>query len=214
MFLSGMTKTTRLQSLISLLQDGKIHRAEPLARQFDVSLRTIYRDMAQLAASGVPIKGIPGEGYQATAETTLPPLNLTGTELEVFRLGLSVITDAGDATQKEAALSLLAKLDTALAEGPSALSPQSPSPSLQRHLTQIRQAIATKQKLRISQGNTTSVIRPLRLDYFGRIWRCISWNEAQSDFDATPVTEITFLAVLPGLFVDEPGKTLRDYLTR
>lgn len=209
-----MSKSVRLQSLVNLLQDGKIHRAKPLAQHFKVSVRTIYRDMAQLAASGVPIQGTPGEGYRASAETTLPPLNLTGTELEVFRLGLSVITDAGDAGQKTAAESLLSKLETALAEGPSALSPQTPTPLLQRHLTQIRQAIATKQKLRIRLGNTTLVIRPLRLDYFGRIWRCVCWDEALNDFATPPVTEITFLAVLPGLFVDEPGKTLHDYLTR
>ncbi|MDP7151038.1 MAG: HTH domain-containing protein [Paracoccaceae bacterium] len=208
-----MPRSDRLHALLSLLQDGKTHRAQDLAQRFGVTPRTIYRDMARLCATGAPVQGTPGTGYRATSETTLPPLNLSGAELEVFRLGLGVISDAGDDIQKAAALSLLGKLDTALAEGPSALSPTPPSPRLQQHLARIRQAIATRQRLRISQGGYTAIIRPLRLDFFGRIWRCICWDETADAFDDIPLTDITALAVLPSLFVEEPGKTLKDYLT-
>lgn len=208
-----MSKFARLHALLNILQDGRTHRADDLAAQFNVTPRTIYRDMAQLMSSGAPLEGTPGAGYRATSETTLPPLNLSGTELEVFRLGLSVVSDAGDETQKAAALGLLEKLDQALADGPSALSPLPPTPQLQQNLARIRQAISTRQRLRISQRSYMTTIRPLRLDFFGRIWRCICWDETADGFDAIPLTEITSLTVLPSLFVEEPGKTLRDYLT-
>lgn len=208
-----MNKSARLQAILSVLQDGKLHRADDLAKRFDVTLRTIYRDMAQLMASGAPVEGTQGAGYQVTAETTLPPLNLTGPELEVFRLGLSVVSDAGDETQKSAALSLLEKLDDALADGPSVIGPLQATPQQQQTLARIRQSIATRQRLRISQGSYATTIRPLRLDFFGRIWRCVCWDETSDGFDAIPLTEITSLTVLPSLFIEEPGKTLRDYLT-
>ncbi len=209
-----MSKSDRLQSLTALLQDGKTHKAEDLALAFGVSPRTVYRDMARLQASGVPIKGTPGDGYKATAELTLPPISLTGVELEVLRLGLSVITDAGDETQKNAAIAMQDKLTQALGDdiGTTGLSPINAGPQLQQHLAQVRLAISAKQKLRASVGGRTTTIRPLRLDFFGRIWRCVCWDEGQNEFDAIALADIGFLAVLPGLFVDEPGKTLKDYL--
>ena len=209
-----MSKSDRLQALTALLQDGKTHKAEDLAVAFDVSPRTIYRDMSRLQSSGVPIKGTPGDGYQATAEITLPPISLTGVELEVLRLGLSVITDAGDEMQKNAAIAMQSKLDIALGEdvGSTGVSPIAAGPLLQQHLTQVRLAISAKQKLRASVGTRTTIIRPLRLDFFGRIWRCVCWDEGRNEFDAIALADIGFLAVLPGLFVDEAGKTLKDYL--
>jgi len=208
-----MTRSSRLSQITSLLQDGRIHRAEDLADHFAVSVRTIYRDMTRLKHSGVPLQGTPGDGYRATAEITLPPLSLTGAELEVFRLGLSVVSDAGETEQKTAAQSLLQKLDQALVEGPTPISPIQPSPNLQQYLSLIRQAISTRQRLRLSKGSSNQIVRPLRLDYFGRIWRCICWNETLNDFDALVVTDISYLSALPSLFVDEAGKTLKDYLT-
>jgi predicted DNA-binding transcriptional regulator YafY len=209
-----MSKQDRLSALVALMQDGKTHRAEDLARGFGVSERTIYRDMARLMATGVPVSGTPGEGYRATAETTLPPLNLTGAELEVLTLGLSVLAEAGDTAQQAAARSLQAKLADLLADGAgtAADAPLRPDAQVQRHLTQIRQAIGTRQKLRVTRRGRNVIIRPLRLDFFGRIWRVVCWDEALGDFAALPVGDISLLATLPGLFVEEPGKTLQDYL--
>ncbi len=209
-----MSKSERLQSITALLQDGKTHKAEDFAAMLGVTTRTIYRDMAYLQATGVPVSGTQGEGYRATAEVTLPPISLSGDELEVLRLGLSVIADAGEVGQQQAARAMIEKLETALGGDldSTPLAPTRAEPNVQRHLTQIRQAIAARQKLRISIGNRNTTIRPLRLDFFGRIWRCVCWDEILNDFDAIAVNNIKFVAVLPGLFVDETGKTLRDYL--
>lgn len=213
-FCQYMRKADRLHTITTLLQDGKTHRAVDLAGQLGVTTRTIYRDMAHLQASGVPIAGTQGDGYRATAEVTLPPISLSGDELEVLRLGLNVIADAGESGQQVAAETLLDKLAQALGNdlGGASMTPTRTDPNTQRHLTQIRMAISARQKLRVSIGQRHTTIRPLRLDFFGRIWRCVCWDEMLNDFDALAVGDIRFLAILPGLFIDEPGKTLRDYL--
>ena len=72
-----MKRADRLYRLMERLKDGSLHRAEDLARELGVSVRTIYRDMETLAASGVPVEGERGRGYTARAAITLPPLNLT-----------------------------------------------------------------------------------------------------------------------------------------
>ena len=209
-----MTKSARLSELVTLLQDGRTHQAEHLAERFGVSPRTIYRDLDRLRQTGAPVQGKPGTGYQASAELTLPALNLTGDELEALHLALSVLQDAGDEAQKASAQSLSRKLDTALQQGDPFSAPLIPAPDLQRHLSRIRQAIAAQQKLRVASKDRSAIIRPLRLDYFGRIWCCICWNETTKDFSSIPLDSLRQLTVLPSLFIDEPGKTLRDYLTQ
>jgi len=77
----------------------------------------------------------------------------------------------------------------------------------------VRAAIRARQRLRITlRGAATALeIRPLRLDYWGRIWTCVAWNETTGTFDSLRLDRITALTPLPGLFVDEPGKRLADY---
>jgi len=86
-----MRRTERLFDIIQVFRDGKLHRGEELAERMEVSLRTIYRDIETLVASGVPITGERGVGYLMTGPVFLPPLNITQGELEVLELGLALV---------------------------------------------------------------------------------------------------------------------------
>lgn len=106
-----MQRTDRLFELVQTLRDGKLHRAADLAAGLGgVSVRTIWRDMATLIASGMPIEGERGVGYVLRAPTTLPPLMLTTTEMEALREGLRQVTLGPDDTLSRAARSLAAKI--------------------------------------------------------------------------------------------------------
>ena len=59
-----MNRMDRLFAITTLLQARKRLRAQDLAREFEVTERTIYRDMAALSESGVPVVGLPSEGYE------------------------------------------------------------------------------------------------------------------------------------------------------
>ena len=67
-----MNRKDRLYALMQRLRDGQLHTAEAMAQDLGVSVRTIYRDMETLAASGVPVEGARGYGYTARASVTLP----------------------------------------------------------------------------------------------------------------------------------------------
>ena len=218
-----MRRTDRLMSLVQLLRDGTLHRAGDLARATGVSLRTIYRDLDTLAASGVPISGERGVGYRVTAAMTLPPLNLTMQEVEALHLGLSAVGQSGDAELSAAAASLSAKLDAVMPEDRSrapapygfAIYPFADASRGFQHLPTIRQAIRTRQKLQITlEDQKPRVMRPLQLDYWGRLWTCITWCERRRDFAEIRVDRIAALRLLPSLFVDEPGKSLKDFNLR
>jgi predicted DNA-binding transcriptional regulator YafY len=217
-----MPRNNRLLDLVRLLSDGRLHRAEDLARRLGVSQRTIYRDMDTLVASGVPIAGERGLGYAATAAITLPPLNLSVTELEALHLGLAIVGEAGDEELKEAARTLSAKVDAVLPEDRSA--PQAAFGFAThafadasrgfRHMAPIRAAIRARQKLRLTlpaDPVPRRIVRPLRLDYWGRVWTVTCWDETTGAFALLRVDLVEEVTVLPQLFTDEPGKTLADY---
>lgn len=217
-----MRRADRLMTLIQILRDGTLHRAGDLAADVGVSLRTIYRDMETLAASGVPIEGARGVGYRVTAAITLPPLNLTMTELEALHMGLIAVEGGLDADLAQAARSLTRKIDAVMPEdrsrapasGSLAIYPFADAAKGFQHLPQIRQALRTRQKLAVTHQGAERTVRPLQLEYWGRLWTCVVWCETRRGFDDIRVDQITGLRVLPSLFVDEPGKSLADYVAR
>jgi predicted DNA-binding transcriptional regulator YafY len=201
------------------LRDGQLHTAEALAQDLGVSGRTIYRDMETLAASGVPVEGARGYGYTVGAAITLPPLNLTEGELQALHLALATLGASEMDQLSLDARSLASKIDAVLPEetgtapAPFGFATDAFAEAARgfTHMPAIRAAIRSRQKLRITTGETQHDIRPLHLDYWGRIWTCVCWSETLNDFLPLRIDRITALAPLPGLFVDEPGKTLADY---
>lgn len=222
-----MSRTDRLFDLIGILRDGRLHRATDLAQRLGVSLRTVYRDMDTLIASGVPVMGERGLGYRATAAITLPPLNLTLTELEALHLGIAVVGKGADPELQAAARALSAKIDAVLPEerkGPPtgwglAVYPFKDAARGFQHMPLIRSAIRARQKLGLvttgADGTRTErIVRPLRLDYWGRLWTVTVWCELRADFRELRTDRIEAAAALPQLFIDEPGKMLSDLAAR
>ena len=202
-----MTRSRRLSDLMALLKRPGPHRAEALAAALRVSPRTISRDMAALAAAGVPVAGTRGTGYRVTAALSLPPLHLERDEMEALQVGLAAVAQAADPDLAAAAARLSAKLDAALPEDGLAPAPADAAARALRHLPSLRGAIRARQKLKVDGR----VLRPLRLEFWGRLWTLLAWDEAAGDFAEIPVDTIGRVEGLPSLFVDEPGKRARDW---
>lgn len=219
-----MRRTDRLFDIIQILRDGKLHRAQDIADRLEVSVRTIYRDMDTLVASGVPVEGERGVGYMVREAITLPPLTLTVAELEALNLGMAIVGEAADPELRAAALSLADKVDAVLptqvvAEADAwkfAVYPFADAARGFTHMPTLRAAIRARQKLRLTYTSkdgavTTRVIRPLHMEYWGRVWTLTAWCELRADHRVFRVDLIQTAEALPELFVDEPGKTLADY---
>jgi predicted DNA-binding transcriptional regulator YafY len=220
-----MRRTDRLFDIIQILRDGKLYRAQDIAERLEVSTRTIYRDMDTLTASGIPVEGERGVGYMITQAISLPPLTLTSAELEALNLGLAIVGQAADDTLKIAADTLADKIDAVLpaqtiAEADAwkfAVYPFADPTRNLTHMPLLRSAIKARQKVRLTytsrQGAVTSrIIRPLHMEYWGRVWTLTSWCELRADFRVFRLDLIESAEALPDLFVDEAGKTLADYV--
>jgi predicted DNA-binding transcriptional regulator YafY len=93
-----MRRAQRLFDIIQHLRRKRLVRASELAQKLEVSERTIYRDIAELMASGVPVEGAPGLGYALRGGYDLPPLMFDSQELEALVLGARIVeswTDKG-----------------------------------------------------------------------------------------------------------------------
>ena len=220
-----MRRTDRLFELIQVLRDGRLHRGKDLAERLGVSLRTLYRDMDTLVASGIPVEGERGLGYMMTAPITLPPLNLTLAELEALHLGLSVVERAADDEMRRAALSLSSKIDAVLPEDRAApangwgfaVYPFAEAARGFVHMAPIRAAIRSRRKIDLGylslDGTATErTVRPLQMEYWGRVWTLTAWCELRDAFRVFRVDRIQTLDIRPEGFEEEPGKTLADYL--
>ncbi|MCE8507614.1 YafY family transcriptional regulator [Ruegeria pomeroyi] len=219
-----MRRTDRLFDIIQILRDGKLHRARDIAARLEVSVRTIYRDMDTLVASGIPVEGERGVGYMVGEQITLPPLNLTPGELEALNLGMAIVAEAADPELKAAAQRLAEKIDAVLptqtvAEADAwkfAVYPFADAARGLAHMAPIRAAIKARQKLRLVYRRidgelTERTIRPLHMEYWGRVWTLTAWCELRAGFRVFRIDLIETLSPLPELFRDEPGKTLADY---
>ena len=106
-----MRRADRLFQIIQILRRSvRPITASMLATELEVTVRTVYRDMADLIAQRVPIRGEAGVGYVLDRDYNMPPLMLSADELEAAVVGAQWVADRGDPGLAGAARDLLAKI--------------------------------------------------------------------------------------------------------
>jgi predicted DNA-binding transcriptional regulator YafY len=218
-----MRRTDRLFELIQILRDGRLHTARDMADRLEVSTRTLWRDMATLIASGLPVEGERGVGYLLREPVTLPPLTLTADEVQALTLGLQLVTRGADPSLSRAADSLSAKiaavLPARLMEGAGSetwVFPGAEAMAAARHLPALRRAVRLHERVVIDYLDGSGIpserpVRPLLLEFWGRVWTLASWCEARGGFRSFRVDRIETLRPTGQVFPDEPGMTLADW---
>lgn len=225
-----MRRADRLFDIIEFLRRHKrVVTAAELAGELEVSTRTIYRDIADLQASRVPIEGEAGLGYMLRSGYELPPLMFTEDEIEALVFGARMVRAWGDASFTQAADAAVAKIRAVLPPRLNEIveaSRISVAPGRMRgkdnynaHLTTIRHAIRERRKLRVGYAaltgeETVRTLRPLGLAFFGPFWMLASWCELRRDFRTFRIERIGTLEVTADIFHDEPGKTMDDFIAR
>jgi len=220
-----MRRADRLFQLVQLVRGRRLSTADFIAQRLEVSARTVYRDIADLQAQGVPIEGEAGVGYRMRAGFDLPPLMFTQHEAQALvaavRLARSRL-DVALATHADAALSkILAVLPTAAraaAESLAVFAPAfGPDTATRERLEVLRLAAEARHKLHLHYLDLKEVasqrtVRPLGCFYWGEVWTLAAWCEARDGFRSFRVDRVIALEVLPERFRDEPGKALADLL--
>jgi predicted DNA-binding transcriptional regulator YafY len=112
-----MRRADRLFQIIQILRrSSRPVTAAAISTELEVSVRTIYRDVADLIGQRVPIQGEAGLGYVLSDAFDMPPLMLTPDEIEAAVLGAQWVAGRGDPILARAALDLIAKITAVVPE--------------------------------------------------------------------------------------------------
>jgi predicted DNA-binding transcriptional regulator YafY len=223
-----MRRADRLFRIVQVLQRRRAATtATHLAGRLGVSERTIYRDIRDLILSGTPIDGEAGVGYRIRPGYDLPPLMFDRDEIQALVLGARIVRQFGDP--------VLARASDAILDKVAAVLPKDLKPLLSETrlfvprsiggrrsgdaLGLAREALVGRRKLRITYAKenadaTERTVRPLGIFFWGRTWTLAAWCELRDDFRNFRLDRVSASAMLAQTFEDEPGKTLKDLLTR
>lgn len=220
-----MRRADRLFRLLFLLADGRITTAAALSASLEVSERTIYRDMADLLAAGVPIDGEAGVGYRLRKGFRLPPLMFDLDELQALLLGSRMVQGWTDAALGGAAQAAMAKIRSVLppglkglAQGQELLVPDFHVPAaMVAPMKVLREAINASRKVsfdyvRADGAASRRRVWPLTLVYWGQTWTLGAWCELRGDFRSFRLDRMADLAPQSEAFDGRQGGLLRDFL--
>lgn len=222
-----MRRADRLFQIVQALRGGRLTTARDLARRLEVSERTVYRDVAELIGSGVPIAGEAGLGYILRDGYDVPPLMFTRDELEAVLVGVRMVRALAGSQLAAAATEALAKVEAVVPEearGQLALSRvYVPAPLLSEELRtlldHLRQAIGGQRVIRFAYTRedgerSERSCQPLGLYFWGKVWTVVGWCELRDDFRTFRVDRMRSLTTEDRRFSLRPGRTLADFLRR
>jgi predicted DNA-binding transcriptional regulator YafY len=189
-----VSRSGRLLELLQVLRRRRSPvRAEAIAGELGVSVRSIYRDVATLRAQGAAIEGEAGVGYILRPGFLLPPLMFSEDELEALILGLRLAHEDGDPTLAKGAVEADAKIRAVLpaqllADAAPLLAGPRPARAPDRiDLAQVRRDIRAQRKVSIDYldlrgAATTRIVWPFALAFFERARVILAWCEDRQDY--------------------------------
>lgn len=221
-----MRRADRLFQIVQHLRGGRLTTAARLAERLEVSERTIYRDIADLQSTGVPIDGEAGVGYILRQGFDLPPLMFTRDEVVALVAGARMVSAWGGKAMADAATEALVKIETVLPDDARARLKQ-----VEIRAPSHRMSAADREKLDLleracedrlitamsysdAKGATTErSIHPLALWFWGGSWTIIGWCLLRQDFRMFRVDRIAAMTPTGAKFKPMRGQTLADFYT-
>lgn len=229
-----MNRTDRLVAMVLYLQGRRVVRASELAEHFEVTERTVYRDVAALSEAGVPIAGEAGVGYTLMKGYHLPPVMFTAEEASALFVGGELVKQFTDP-------SLHAPMSTALDKLRAVLPRESQDhvdrlvrgtlvlgrgfgpnqdPATQPMLLPVQQGVVQRRVLRLAyRGNaraeeTLRDVEPLGVVFHSGAWYLVAWCRLREDFRHFRIDRIRRLELRSERFAARPDFNLAEHMRR
>lgn len=221
-----MSRTDRLFQLMQALRSAPPPAtATQLARELDVTPRTIYRDIEALRGLGAVIDGATGFGYTLIEDAALPPLSFEEDELEALVLGLKEVQQIGDPVLAKAAHQALSKLRARLPARQAHRLEHAvltafryaamPEPGID--VNTLRKAAWDERTVRFAytdaEGRATErEVDPLTIVFMQASHNLLAWCHLRTDFRAFRLDRMRDLTLTGGSFRPRRVPMLRQYL--
>lgn len=224
-----MNRVDRLMAIVIYLQARRVARAEDLAEHFEISVRTVYRDMAALAEAGVPLLSEAGVGYALMKGYFLPPVSLTAEEASALVAAAMLLRQHSDASLDKHTSSAIMKVrsvlprdrQTAFDDLERTMAPLDCSArSYTVDLADLQAALCRRSVLRISYEApgrleaTEREIEPLGLVFYLERWHLIAWCRLRRDYRDFRADRIIRTSAGTETFEPHAGFSLREFLAK
>jgi predicted DNA-binding transcriptional regulator YafY len=220
-------RADRLFRIVQLLRARRFATGEQMAAELGVSKRTLYRDVADLQASGVPIRGEAGVGYRLERGYELAPLIFTSDELAGLVLGARIVATWGDPELASAVGSAMTKVEAVLPETLRRVVLETPlfapglpsSVAMAGELALLRRAIGERRLVhfryvREDGAESERDARPLGLYFWGRKWTLAAWCELRRDYRSFRPDRMVDVRLLEARFDPVDGISLAGFLAK
>ncbi len=227
-----MNRIDRLSAILIQLQSKKVVRAQEIADRFDISLRTVYRDIRALEQAGIPIGAEAGTGYFLNASYHLPPVMFTKEEASAFLVAEKLIMKMSDSKVNTAFESALFKIKSVLRvsekeyldclsskiEVFTNVAPMCKGQDL--FLMDITTALANKRLLEVeytahySGQCSNRTLEPISLCNYGMRWHLIAYCHLRQDYRDFRLDRVSSLTVLEEQFSGKNQLSLNAYFKK
>lgn len=227
-----MNRTDRLVAMVLYLQGRRVVRASELAEHFEVTERTVYRDVAALGEAGVPIAGEAGVGYTLLKGYHLPPVMFTAEEASSLFVGGELVKGFTDPSLHAPMTTALDKLRAVLPRDSQdhvdrlirgtvvmgrGFSPTQ-DPGAQPMLLPVQQGVVQRRVLRLTYRGparaqeTERDVEPLGVVFYSGAWYLVAWCRLRQDLRHFRIDRIRRLELRSERFVPRPDFNLVRHL--
>lgn len=222
-----MNRIDRLLGILTLIQSKKHVQAEAIADKYNISIRTVYRDVKALCEQGIPVSFEPNKGYFIMQGYFLPPVSFTTEEANALLLMGSIVNGFADKSIQTHYGNVLNKVKAVLrTTQKDAVDSMSDSIKVQipscfdtsyEHLSIIQNAVTAKTTLELnytSKNEETSLrrIEPIGLIFYAMHWHLIGWCTLRNDYRDFRVSRITQIRNLEQAFTKADHLPLQEYM--
>lgn len=225
-----MNRTDRLNAILIQLQSKRIVKAQEIADRFEISLRTVYRDIRAMEEAGIPIGAEAGVGYFLQENYHLPPVMFTNQEASALLFGEKLIEKMSDQEIKSDFCSALFKIKAVLKpdekdhleklhEKIAVYNMNTMGDGYtQLRLNEIQQALVKKNVLQIkyeSKYSDEGIVRqvePIGLCNYSSRWHLFAWCQLRKDYRDFRLDRIQELSTTKDNFKGKKHLSIEEYM--
>ncbi len=231
-YLRSMNRIDRLTAILIHLQTKRVVKADEIAKRFEISLRTVYRDVKSLMEAGVPVGSEAGKGYFIVDGYHLPPVMFTQDEASAMMLAGKLVDKMADKSVRAAFDSALHKIKAVLSEVEkdhlenldphievflrSRYEHRDEKDFPDHFLTEIQRAIGKRQVLKIDYSDaeeeiTQRCVEPMGMFYYSMTWHLIGWCRLRNGYRNFRADRIMALTNTQEVYEARSETSLQEY---
>lgn len=226
-----MNRIDRLTAILTQLQAKRVTKAQEIADRFQISLRTVYRDIRALEETGVPLIGEAGQGYSLVEGYRLPPVMLTQEEARALVVAEKIFEKISDKGSEEHFHSAILKIKSVLRNTEKdqleALSPQIEVYRRQnrlklsgkdKFLQQLLDALSYKKVVTLNyttfdeEKTSERQVEAVGVYYAFDQWYLIAWCRLRTDYRTFRLDRINSLKITDESYLSDSHPTLKEYI--